>query len=192
MGHAIAAAAEIVTGHKVRFSPFATYTMARMFARASWREPLVDDGAYPLLATRALQKHGFVSDAHTLTLNEELPFDMLEEGVTHRLAQYYRIPSGPGAYEGVRRSIASGNPVTIAVTCDGSFEHSDGRVPIPSPSGSTRGSHYIVCVGTSGELVRILNSWGPEWGDGGYAWLTPERIEHPTTVDLQCIDVVEA
>ena len=190
VGFAIVAAAEIACDHKVRFSPIAAYTMARMLARSTWEERLVDDGSYPLLATQALQKHGFVTDQE-VGVDEELPLDMLEDGITHKLSQYARIPSGVGAYEGIRRSLAHGSPITLAVAVDEWFDTSDGRVPIPPPVGTGRGSHYICALGYDSRGIRILNSWGTSWGDRGYGWLSPERIEHPTTLDIQVIEVVQ-
>lgn len=189
VGYAIVAAAEIAVDHAVTFSPVATYTLARIFARTSWTEPLLDDGAYPLLATKALQKHGFLPDM-PLSINDKLYFDRLEAMYTHRLTSFSRIPSGPGAYEMVRGAIASGNAVTLAIAVDESFESTDGRIPIPPASGSVRGSHYITCVGYGPSGAKVLNSWGKDWGNGGYAWLTPERVEQAQ--DLQVIDVVEA
>jgi C1A family cysteine protease len=190
VGFAITAAAEIAVDHKVRFSPVAAYTMARLLARSTWEEPLRDDGAFPLLATQALQKHGFVTD-QDIGVNEELPLDLLEDGVTHKLSQYSRIPSGVGAYESLRRTLAHGSPVTLAISVDVGFEYTDGRVPVGVPMGSSRGSHYVCAVGYDSRGVRILNSWGKDWGDAGFAWLSPERVEDPTTLDLQAIELVQ-
>jgi papain like protease len=45
-----------------------------------------------------------------------------------------------------------------------------------SPTGSVRGLHAVVAVGLGrhqGDRVFLIrNSWGADWGDGGYAWLS--------------------
>lgn len=189
VGQALAAAAEIAIGHKARFSAIAAYTIARMLERDRWQDQLTDQGSYPLLATLGLQRHGFVAKNWD-DVNSELPLDLLENGVTHKLTQYYRIP-GPGSFEGIRRSLAAGNAVTLAVTVDQSFDGTDGHWPVPAPSGPSRGSHYVCAVGYGPDGIKILNSWSSGWGAAGYAWLSPERVEHETTKDRQVIDVVE-
>ena len=45
-----------------------------------------------------------------------------------------------------------------------------------------RGNHAIVIVGykesvSNGLLFLFKNSWGENWGDGGYGWLTERFIE---------------
>lgn len=41
------------------------------------------------------------------------------------------------------------------------------------PQSGIAGGHQVVLVGQDAEqqLVRVRNSWGTSWGDGGYAWL---------------------
>lgn len=48
-----------------------------------------------------------------------------------------------------------------------------GVVPIPGPSESVQGGHCVVAVGYCDQRKAVLciNSWGTDWGDGGFFWL---------------------
>lgn len=39
-----------------------------------------------------------------------------------------------------------------------------------------------------GVKIRVKNSWGPNWGDGGFWWMTPKYLMDPMTSDLWMAD----
>jgi C1A family cysteine protease len=72
---------------------------------------------------------------------------------------------------------------------------SDGIVPTPNrlyPSNwKPRGGHAICFCGYSDErkLVKFKNSWGEDWGDGGYGYLTYEYVKQHMLDAFSVVDV---
>ena len=99
----------------------------------------------------------------------------------------------------VKGLVAAGLPSMFGFTVYGCVEEAeeDGRVPFPCPSDRTLGGHAVAAVGyddgvevenpaceegTTGALL-VRNSWGEEWGDGGYGWLPYEYVLEGLAID---------
>jgi len=52
---------------------------------------------------------------------------------------------------------------------------------IPLPAGNMIGNHGLAIVGYDDEkrLFKVLNSWGSDWGVGGFCFMTYEHILNP-------------
>jgi len=77
--------------------------------------------------------------------------------------------------ERVRKSISEGKPVIIGMNCpDSFFKATDVWRPPENPSVSY-GGHAMCVVGYDdtkyGGAFEIQNSWGTNWGNGGYTWI---------------------
>ncbi len=77
-----------------------------------------------------------------------------------------------------RKALSEGTPVVLCFKVPDSFYRSE-SVWIPKssdtgPSGQ-HGLHAMCIVGYDdsfqGGAFRVLNSWGPDWADGGYVWI---------------------
>ncbi len=73
--------------------------------------------------------------------------------------------------------LGAGSPVLLVMTISDGFylPGSDGIVAAVEPSDPER-VHAVLAVGHgklggSAEAVLVRNSWGPEWGEDGHAWL---------------------
>jgi len=70
--------------------------------------------------------------------------------------------------------LADGHPFVGGITVYESFEAKNGGdIPMPSPKEKVLGGHAIVFVGYDQQTGRFKfrNSWGPNWGQGGYGTL---------------------
>ena len=81
----------------------------------------------------------------------------------------------------IKKVLAEGYPVLVSHTLYDSFHESETvwRVrPGEDQASDRHGSHAMVIVGYDdnqyGGAFRYLNSWGPDWGDGGFLWVPYE------------------
>lgn len=68
--------------------------------------------------------------------------------------------------------IACGHPVVVGLRITEAWQSLEGDT-LPEPEGPSIGGHALCLVGFDRPMRawRVRNSWGPAWGDGGYAWL---------------------
>ena len=58
--------------------------------------------------------------------------------------------------------------------------------------GSTGGGHVVLVVGydDARQAFRIKNSWGPSWGENGYAWVSYDYVTGATVYNAAWIDEI--
>ena len=56
-----------------------------------------------------------------------------------------------------------------------------GTVPMPAPGEALLGGHAVLIVGYNDAThrFRVRNSWGPDWGDGGYFTMPYAYVTDP-------------
>ena len=80
--------------------------------------------------------------------------------------------------EKVKLSLSNGNPVVIMMSCPDSFQKITASVwePKEYPNFGKYGNHAMTVVSYDndkfGGAFEIQNSWGTEYADGGYVWIT--------------------
>ena len=74
----------------------------------------------------------------------------------------------------VKQALANGKLVLAGVWVTSSFMHWNGADTIGLPDGSIYGLHAVKLCGYDDRIkaVRGANSWGPQWGDKGFFWLS--------------------
>jgi C1A family cysteine protease len=114
------------------------------------------------------------------------------EATAHRPLHYRRVTQST---LGVKRALALGYPVIFGFTVYESFESeavaNTGRVPMPDPSEDLLGGHAVLAIGYTSEHVIVRNSWGGNWGDGGYFYMPwAYLLDRNLADDLWLIDSI--
>lgn len=123
----------------------------------------------------------------------------------YQSVKYYRLdPPGTNRDELVhivRKHLATQLPAMFGFTVYDSIDDGyKGQIPFPSRRERASGGHAVVAVGYDDELsierqdgtkdigaFLIRNSWGKDWGDGGYGWLPYEYIRRGLAQDFWSI-----
>lgn len=93
--------------------------------------------------------------------------------------------------------LAAGLPVIFGFVVYESFESADvartGVVPLPGLDERCFGGHAVLLVGYDDDarLFTVRNSWGPDWGDGGYCYFPYSALlDRDATDDFWVVRVV--
>jgi C1A family cysteine protease len=182
VGFAVASALEFQIrkhdGQTVRVSPRYLYYGARKLGGIDLHS---DGGANLRDAVTVVSDQGAVAESawpYKSGEFEQAPPDGIDG------AKRYRARSRPlkGASE-VKSALQHYGPVVIGVTIYDSFNSanaiSTGRIPDPKPTESIVGGHAICIVGydDTKRRFRFENSWGADWGDKGYGYLSYNYVQ---------------
>lgn len=82
----------------------------------------------------------------------------------------------------VKKSLSEGKPVLIGMPCPNSFKDAWGKelweTEFSEKPENTKGGHAMCVIGYDdnkyGGAFEFQNSWGTEWGNGGYIWVRYE------------------
>ena len=96
-----------------------------------------------------------------------------------RLATGYDI--GTDQYS-IEQAISSGEPVVLGIEVTQAFENNtSGNYPDPNDyvddDYTSLGGHAPTAVGYDSDGLIVENSWGPSWGNGGYAHISWNWLE---------------
>ncbi len=154
-------------------------------------------GAYMQDAMRAMLENGAVPF-------RQFPYDErscaavprsteLQTGRQYRIRGYNRLTYGERDFrpdiQGIKQHLAQGSPVVIGMMVGGSFMSRmvGQKVWYPGPADyAMQGySGHAMCVvgyddNLEGGAFQIMNSWGEEWGDQGFAWVRYRDFERFT------------
>ena len=90
----------------------------------------------------------------------------------HQCTEYQSVEQTEAA---IKSQLAAGFPVVFGISVYDSFESDavarTGTVPMPKTSEKLLGGHAILLTGYTSTVFRFRNSWGTNWGKGGYATL---------------------
>jgi len=93
-----------------------------------------------------------------------------EEAIRNKVDSYYRIGY---TLDDLKQCLFEGFPFTIGVRIFENFPMETSTGIIPMPQGDILGGHAMLIVGYRriDRMFIIRNSWGSNWGDGGYGYI---------------------
>lgn len=79
----------------------------------------------------------------------------------------------------LKAQLNAGFPIIFAAFVDQLFHEWRGASTVNRFGGPRLGRHAMVVVGYDDHrgAYRIINSWGRQWGDGGFAWVSYDQFE---------------
>lgn len=151
-----------------------------------------DQGTYLRSGAKALRLMGappedawpFVESRVNFTPN--LQSHMLAHA--RRGGKYARIAgTGPARVEHAKAALAAGQPFVFGTEVTEAFkEYERGVIARPTALDSIAGGHALCAVGYDDDLqaFEVQNSWGSDWGNGGFLWMSYDYMGWSGTDDL--------
>lgn len=153
-----------------------SYTLGRELAAPG--QPLRDLGANPASVIDGMRAFGIVPERvcpgdDPEIINDPVDFFSIEVACTFQVSQITVIEEdGAARCAAIRQAIAAGFPVGFACSVDIDFENWSSDAVYTGPTGPSQGNHALRCIGMRPGALRVANSWGTGWGDGGYIWIS--------------------
>ena len=103
-----------------------------------------------------------------------------------KIVDYYRIRITTDNY--LKRILQENNPILIAVQLDAGFKAKDNNVTWKTQQGQESGNHAMVICGwddnRDGGAWKVMNSWGTDWHENGYGWISYDYLDNVVLGDL--------
>lgn len=186
VGNATAGMLGHVTAHTG--NPPESFSRLFIYGNARGWEPQ-DDGCTLRDAIKGVDKYGVPLEAlwpyDTTKWAIQPPTEVYEAASYRHEIKYYRLTT----LEGMRLCLSEGYPFIFGISIFDSFFHPvNGIIPMPRRGDSLQGGHALLAVGYDHQrrLLKFRNSWGEDWGQGGYAWLPYDYVRNtsPLVVEL--------
>lgn len=173
-GNAIAAAIDVI-------EPTKTFKPSRLFIYQNEclveEGKLVDHGADDMDGLVYISKNGVCSETVwpyiVSNFTVKPPVQAYEDAKKHICTGVFSIPKDANFINNIKEQIAKGIPVLVGLTCFASFDGptaaQTGIIPMPAAGEPITGGHEMLAIGYDQNTLTCLNSWGPTWGDKGYA-----------------------
>lgn len=136
-----------------------------------------DSGASMRDICKALNKFGVCEEEYFPYEIEKFTNPPTEEAVINALKYKINAYHALGSLLEIKQNIAlRQQPVLIGMEVYESMEsetvENTGKLPLPKKNEKLLGGHAVLVVGYTGINLIIRNSWGPDWGDKGYFYMT--------------------
>lgn len=179
VGHAFVAAIENTLRcrgpYLTNLSPKAVYDYARLWDSKSGL--LFDIGCTPRSAMIGIREYGITTEERwpiykradgSTNIDELPPFDVFHASSDALVTGHYRSDDG-NIVGALKLALAQQFFPVFGMDVDEAFESYDGSDVYGGPSGNLLGKHMMCLCGYGDGHFLVQNSWGPLWGDGGFA-----------------------
>lgn len=165
-------------------------------------DPNLDDGTTFTSALRALSEYGLAEESYCKydpsLWSVEPTKEAYDDASVRKLIKALNVERSVSA---MKSALSEGYPVLASFTLCRSFNPSaNGLISMPgqdelaaladgSDQETLHNRHGMVIVGYDDKLQSFLvrNSWGVEWGNGGYCYVPYEYIENEHLLNFACI-----
>lgn len=145
-----------------------------------------DEGTHLSVAMDVLKDVGACEEKHMPLTLDHFPIKTPSKEAYENAKRYkIKSPAKIHTKEEIMQAIYEEGSVLAAVFVSDSFMYPEGKGVVDLPMGYWHGFHAIKIVGwdvnktqtfewsgrTLKGFFKFQNSWGSEWGDGGYGWL---------------------
>jgi len=167
--------------------------LARLFvyalARTLWNELGKDEGTYIRTCFQVLSDFGICEEADWPYEDSKVfvsPSMIAQRKATGRkIKGYYRIKStGRERLDEIIAALRACHPVVFGTLINEDFRAKKGPKVVSRPTGATIGGHAMIIVGFIDGLFLVKNSWGSDWREGGFVFVTPDYFTWEETTDL--------
>lgn len=168
----------------IRSTTFAPLSVEYLFYHACLRSPVFNPSAGVTLhqVLGAIEHDGQPEEVHWPYL-PDLPMDLRDYKLPTINATIHRRKGidFTGAVDEILKELESDRAVMLVFSSTMQFVLANPTVPVASStSDQVLQPHAVVAVGVgehrTGRCVRIRNSWGAGWADGGHAWLSESYL----------------
>jgi len=154
-----------------------------------------DRGTFPRDAIKSMRRVGMPDEKHwpfwVSRTNKPPPWRAYKHAHDRRApSAYYRIFDGEdGRVDAIIAALHAQNFVIFGTQFDFAFTSDVGPMIVGKPNGDLQGGHAMAIVGyyrdpTAGLVFEVVNSWGENYRDGGYVYLTEEYIRWALSRDF--------
>ncbi|MFK7986465.1 MAG: C1 family peptidase [Sandaracinaceae bacterium] len=153
------------------------------FAQRLWDDSVREDlGASLVDGVRAMSRLGVPTERswpyHPDLFGVQPPRLVLREAGRTKVTDWWSVPVDPDAFRGC---LAAGFPIAFGTKVTESFVRTpkSGLTGMPRGADDRRhGRHALLAVGYDDRARRFVvrNSWGQDWGDGGYVYMPYDYV----------------
>jgi C1A family cysteine protease len=103
-----------------------------------------------------------------------------ENAKFHKIAKYFSVNTTVNEF---KTALSLGYPIVFGFMVKSSFENVDNTGILKyDPAEPENGGHAVLCCGYNDDIngigyIKVMNSWGPNWGDNGYFYMPYEYLE---------------
>lgn len=173
------------------------------FARAEDQPyvKLVDAGSRPLAAIRCLVDKGMVAESAwpilegpdgSTNINVRPLLDIYQDALGFVVGDYYRIPAGRGASDGIRHALALGHVPVFAMPVDETYEHWGTGKVYEGRRGASLGGHMQSTGGYGDGFISVVSSWGIGHGYRGIVKIANDYFDSGEVTDIIVATLVPA